>query len=199
MNRPGVYGSLLNLPSHPHPYPTSLHHHTAPSWAPCTIQQLPVSYLVALPAHFLPPWSPPVAPTSGPHCSHLNLKLIPFLDSLAQSCSSHQPSIWGHSEGKAIIPLGDSEGEGRTILWGVWVTQNQLQDFAANGGIFLRTRVTKSKSKVSPGPSSHIFSGFPSLGWVLSALAAPRSCLHLELSFIHSACLLISGCLFNLD
>ena len=47
--------------------------------------------------------------TSGPHSSHLDLKLIAFLDSLAQACSSHQPSICGHSEGKAIIPLGDSE------------------------------------------------------------------------------------------
>ena len=66
MNQPGVYGSLLNLPSHPHPHPhpTSLHHHRAPSWAPCAVQQLPASYLLALPAHFLSPWSPPVAPTA---------------------------------------------------------------------------------------------------------------------------------------
>ena len=35
--------SLLNLL--PSPHSTPLHHHRAPDWAPCVIQQLPASYL----------------------------------------------------------------------------------------------------------------------------------------------------------
>lgn len=91
-----------------------------------------------LPTPILSPWSPPVAQLS----SHLNLKLIPFLDSLAQAHGGHQPSIWGHTEGRTIVPFGDLKCVRRAILWGVWVIQDQLQDFAANGGVLLRPRVT---------------------------------------------------------
>ena len=34
---------LLELPPTPHPHPTHLGHHTAPSWAPCVLQQVPTS------------------------------------------------------------------------------------------------------------------------------------------------------------
>ena len=36
----------LQSPSYPHPHPTPLGHHRAPSWAPCAIRQSPTSYLL---------------------------------------------------------------------------------------------------------------------------------------------------------